>query len=203
MSDSTTTWTGSVSNLWTDAQNWTNGVPTYSTTPVINATSPISIDLNGSQSTNTIATSGTGTITFTDGTLALNGNFTMAPGQTIVMSGSTLTGQTITTSSGTATTGTITVTTGATIQFDQIDTTINFGPASSSYTNTVNFTDGGKNIPTITNLSPGDKIIFPRLRTCLMKSGSLYATKAAVRRWPPPDCWRERVESGQAMMGRE
>ena len=26
-----------------------------------------------------------------------------------------------------------------------------------------------------------------RLRTCLMKSGSLYATKAVVRRWPPPD----------------
>ncbi len=42
-----------------------------------------------------------------------------------------------------------------------------------------------------------------RHRTCLMKSGSLYATKTAVRRWPPPDCWRERVESGQAMMGRE
>ncbi|WP_281700693.1 Hint domain-containing protein [Acetobacter malorum] len=155
---STTTWTGAVNNLWTDSGNWTNGVPTYSTTPIINASDSISINLNGTQNTNSIETTGNGTVTFTNGNLELNGNLTMASGQSVVMDGSTLTGQTITTSSGT---GTITVTNGATLQFDEIDVTLNFGPASSNYTNTVNFTDGGKNIPTITNLSPGDNIVFP------------------------------------------
>lgn len=152
---STTTWIGTTSNDWTDPANWSNGVPTYDTTPVINAdASNVTIDLKGSQASNALTIEGSGSVTFTDGTLALNGTAALSDGSHLTLNGATLT-------AGYVNGGTVTLADGASMSVGATTSTIDFGPTSPSVTNTLTITYNGTSVPAITNLSPGDVVAFP------------------------------------------
>lgn len=151
---STTTWTGAVSNDWDNAANWTNGVPTYDITPVIDTSSGnVSIDLDGSEASNALTVNGSGTVTLTGGTLALNGTATLASSSTVTLNGSTLTASYV---NG----GSVTLTDGATMTVGSTTSAINFGSTSQG-ANTLSITYTGYSVPSVTNLAPGDEIVFP------------------------------------------
>ena len=71
----TTTWTGATSTDWSTASNWTAGVPTASTDAIVPAGTTRSA-LIGSGTATARALTLAGTLTQTDGTLDLRGDFT-------------------------------------------------------------------------------------------------------------------------------
>lgn len=154
MSSGVTKWIGGTSGSWDNPNNWSDGVPTTSNVAEIDASTSVNIQLSSLDATNGLTITGTSPVTFSGGSIAVNGDISVSSGQVLTLKNSKL-------SSGTLSGGNVNITNGSTVTVGTTTSKFSFDGASPTVTNTLTVNNVGNGITSISNLSPGDVIKLP------------------------------------------
>ncbi|AQT06418.1 Hint domain-containing protein [Acetobacter persici] len=163
ISATTTEWIGIDNGLWNDPDNWTNGVPRQGITTVIDTgnSEDFNIDLGGgSYQISGIQITGNGNVTLSDGSVGVYiQTVQLAQNSKLTLNNATVDAIYQITDTGTigaVTGGTIAITNGSSLKANYITSNITFsGPKNEIYQFWSGYT-----IPTMTNISPDDYILF-------------------------------------------